>query len=271
MKKMVLNILIVAGILYTLILVSVYFFQGRLVYFPTADIHQTPQSIGLKYEEIVLTTSDNVRLSAWYIPSASPKAVVLFCHGNAGNISHRLDTIRIFHDIGLDVLIFDYRGYGKSEGRPSERGTYLDVQSAWNYLTENRKIAAETIVLFGRSLGSAVAAEAALVNKPGALIVESGFTSVPDIGKRHFPFIPVKSVSRFHYATIEKVGLIRVPKLFIHSPADEIIPFSHGKRLYEYAVPPKGFLQIEGDHNSGFLVSGSTYVDGLDRFITKYF
>jgi fermentation-respiration switch protein FrsA (DUF1100 family) len=256
---------------YVIALFFVFIFQNKMVYFPTRELYRTPNSIGLDYDEVRLITADGLNLSAWYIPANSARGTVLFCHGNAGNISHRLDSIRIFHTLGLDVLIFDYRGYGQSDGNPSEKGTYLDAQSALDYLVQIRDIPPHKIILFGRSLGGAVAAEIALRNNAGALIVESAFTSVPDLGTRYFPFFPVRYISRFHYSTIDKVDKICIPKLFIHSRDDDLIPYHHGKALYEKAALPKAFLEIQGDHNEGFLLSGDVYIEGLDNFLSKYY
>lgn len=258
-------------LIYITIAGTVYLSQRGMIFSPTREVTETPAYIRLKFEEIVLKTKDNIGISAWYIPAQEERAVVLFCHGNAGNNSHRLDSIRLFHDLNLSILIFDYRGYGKSEGSPEEEGTYLDAEAALDYLVNSRHVHPEKIVVFGRSLGGAVAAEIALRHKVGALIIESGFTSVPAIGREYYPFLPVKLLSRYSYATIDKVNKINAPKLFIHSPNDEIIPFQHGKSLYEKASPPKEFLEISGDHNNGFRISGSFYTDGLDRFISKYF
>lgn len=255
---------------YLILIGFVYVKQGSMVYYPSREITETPGTIGLNFEEIILRTKDGINISAWHIPARHERGVVLFCHGNAGNISHRLDSIRIFHDLNLAVFIFDYRGYGKSKGLPTEKGTYLDAESAWYYLVNVRHFQPEKIILFGRSLGSAVAAEIALRHKAGAIIIESGFTSIPDLGSKFFPYLPLRLISRFHYSTVDKVSKIDIPKLFIHSPQDEMIPFEHGVTLFEKAKEPKEFLQITGSHNEGFLISGRTYIDGLNRFISKY-
>jgi fermentation-respiration switch protein FrsA (DUF1100 family) len=255
---------------YALLIVLAYVRQDAMLYYPSREITNTPRDIGLDFEEVTLRTEDGAALSAWYIPARDGRGVVLFCHGNAGNISHRLDSIRIFHDLNLGVLIFDYRGYGRSGGSPTEQGTYHDAESAWEYLVRQRHTQPGKIILFGRSLGSAVAAEIALRRTAGALIIESGFTSVADLGRKYFPYLPVKLIARYRYATIDKVGRIKIPKLFVHSPHDEIVPFGHGEALFERAAEPREFLRIAGGHNEGFLVSGREYIDGLNRFISKY-
>lgn len=270
LKRMIKILLIGFLSAYLFILAVVYVRQGKMLYYPLKEIGQTPQDIGLDYQDLQLMTKDGILISAWYVPARDRKGALLFCHGNAGNISHRLDSIRIFHDLHLDVLIFDYRGYGKSEGSPSEEGTYRDAEAGLNYLVNALKVPPEKIVLFGRSLGSAVAAELASRHKAGALIIESGFTSVPDLGAHYFPYLPVRALARYRYATIEKIDRISSPKLFIHSPDDEVIPFEHGSALYEKAGEPKEFLRLKGGHNEGFLISGSLYIDGLHSFLAKY-
>lgn len=264
--------LIIVGLVlsYVLHIAYVYARQGRMLYVPSREMEATPLTVGLPYQELTVQTKDGVNISAWYIPSANARGVVLFCHGNAGNMSHRLDSIRIFHTLGLNVLIFDYRGYGKSEGSPDEEGTYRDAEAAWDYLVNVTGVKPEKIVLFGRSLGSAIAAETALRRQGGALIMESGFTSVPDLGKKLFPHLPVRLISRYRYATINKVGRIKIPKLFIHSPEDEIIPYDQGLKLFEKASEPKEFLAIAGGHNEGFLLSGEVYRDGLRSFLARH-
>lgn len=242
-----------------------------MLYYPTKQIEQTPAAIGLLFDEVTFKTADGIAISAWYIPAPDARAVLLFCHGNGGNISHRLDSIRIFHDLGLSVLIFDYRGYGKSNGEPTEKGTYLDAEAAWNFLVTGKGVDPTRMVIFGRSLGSAVAAELATKKKAGALIIESGFTSIPDLGRKYYPYLPVSLMTRFHYATIDKVSGLGLPKLFIHSPGDEVIPYDQGQKLFARAAEPKEFLKLRGDNNEGFLQSGELYINGLNQFISKYF
>jgi len=268
-KRMVYTILIGLALGYLLLVILVYIRQGSLVYYPTKEIEATPASIGLEYEEITFKTKDNINISAWYVPAKNERGTLLFCHGNAGNISHRLDSIRIFHDLGLSVFIFDYRGYGKSSGSPSEKGTYLDAESAWDYLVNIKKVQPKKIILFGRSLGSAVAAELALRRKAAGIIIESGFKSIPALGAKFYPYLPVRLISRFKYDTLNKVDKIDIPKLFIYSPQDEIIPYEQGATLFEKAKEPKEFLQVTGRHNDGFLTSGRIYIDGLNRFVSK--
>lgn len=272
-RVMRLALLIPAGLVlgYLALLAYVYVKQTGMLYLPSEEIEATPRDIGLDYKELTLITEDGVEIAAWHVPAEQSRGVLLFCHGNAGNISHRLDSIRIFHDLGLDVFIFDYRGYGKSRGSPDEEGTYRDAEAARDYLVTDLRVNPEKIVLFGRSLGGAVAAEIALRRRAGALIIESGFTSVPDLGKKFFPYLPVALLSRFNYSSIDKVGNVKIPKLFIHSPGDEIVPYDQGVKLFEKAQEPKEFLSISGGHNEGFLASGRTYKDGLEAFLTKYF
>lgn len=271
LKRMLTTLIIGLGLGYIGLVAFVYVRQPKMLYFPNRDIEQTPAAIGLLFDEVRLRTVDGLTISAWHIPAPDARAVLLFCHGNAGNISHRLDSIKIFHDLGLSVLIFDYRGYGRSEGEPTENGTYLDAEAAWDFLVKDKKIDPLRIVIFGRSLGSAVAAELAMRKKAGALIIESGFSSIPDIGRKYYPHMPVSLITRFHYATVDKVSRLALPKLIIHSPEDEVIPYEQGRRLFERAAEPKEFLQIRGSHNEGFLLSGLFYINGLEQFILKYF
>lgn len=270
-KRMLITVVMGLALGYLGLIAFVYIRQPNMLYFPTKEIEQTPTALGLSFEEVRFKTSDGLTIAAWHIPAPDMRASLIFCHGNAGNISHRLDSIRIFHDLGLSVLIFDYRGYGRSEGTPTEKGTYLDAEAAWNYLVKEKGIDPASIIIFGRSLGSAVAAELAMKRKAGALIIESGFTSIPDLGRKYYPYMPVSLITRFHYATIDKVSSLALPKLFIHSPEDETIPYDQGMRLFERAAEPKEFLKLRGDHNEGFLLSGELYINGLQQFISRYF
>ena len=259
--------LVAAG--YAVICVLAYLFQARLVYFPERSLAATPRAAGMEFEELYLESSDGVRLHAWYVPAPDDRFTVLFCHGNAGNISHRLESIRIFHDLGLSVLIFDYRGFGQSEGRPSEAGTYNDADAAYRYLIDQKRVDPSRVIVFGRSLGAAVAIELASRVESGALIAESAFTSMADVAKRAYPILPVSLLLRIRYDCVSRIGGIKAPKLFIHSRGDELVPYELGRKLYDAAHAPKTFLGIEGDHNAGFALSGRPYIDGLRHFIEE--
>ncbi len=247
-----------------------FIFQSHYVYYPERVLLANPGSIRLDFKSISFETADGVKLFGWFIPSESARGVILFCHGNAGNISHRLDSIQIFHRLGLDVFIFDYRGYGQSEGKPTEHGTYKDAEAAWRYLTEEREVNPNEIIVFGRSLGGTVASWLAQSHTPRALILESTFTSLLDIAATLYPYLPVRLLLHFEYNTAEYLGRVNCPVLIIHSRNDEIMPFSHGWRLFEMAKEPKKFLEISGTHNEGFITSGKHYEEGLNAFILEY-
>jgi len=247
-----------------------FIFQSHYVYYPERVLLANPGSIRLDFKSISFETADGVKLFGWFIPSESARGVILFCHGNAGNISHRLDSIQIFHRLGLDVFIFDYRGYGQSEGKPTEHGTYKDAEAAWRYLTEEREVNPNEIIIFGRSLGGTVASWLAQSHTPRALILESTFTSLLDIAATLYPYLPVRLLLHFEYNTAEYLGRVNCPVLIIHSRDDEIMPFSHGWRLFEMAKEPKKFLEISGTHNEGFITSGKHYEEGLNAFILEY-
>tara|TARA_R110002072_G_scaffold223678_1_gene380710 strand:- start:4199 stop:5062 length:864 start_codon:yes stop_codon:yes gene_type:complete len=257
---------------WVLLAILIYFFQPKLIFFPQNELEATPALISLQYEDLSLSTTDDEVLNAWWIPHSEAKATLIFLHGNAGNIAHRLDSINIFHQLGLSVLIIDYRGYGKSTGEPSEQGTYIDAETAWRYLTQEKKIEKDKIIIFGRSLGGGVATWLAEQYTPAGLIVESSFTSIADMGKHYYPYLPTSLLARIKYPSIDRVANIKSPTLFIHSQQDEVISYKYGKQLFNEALKetttPKSFLDITGGHNEGFLISGEQYIDGLGRFIT---
>jgi len=267
MKIAIILSLIVAGGLLVWFLIRKL--ERSHMYYPRSEIEASPSEIGLAYQDIFLTTSDGVRIHGWWIPADTSRSTILFCHGNAGNISHRLASILIFHQLGLNVFIFDYRGYGKSTGSPSEKGTYRDAAAAYDYLRKKRGIIPGKIIIFGRSLGGAVAVELAGEKEAGGLICESAFTSAVDMGKNIFPFLPADLLVFDKYDSISRVGRLSLPKLFIHSREDNLIPFEHGERLYRAASPPKDFLEIRGDHNEGFLISEEIYRKTIDNFLTR--
>jgi len=270
-KKMVWQIFIILAGAYLLLAVLLFLFQGSLVYHPTRHLLASPEqhATPMDYEDVSLTTSDGVKLHGWFVPSDPPRGTVLMFHGNGGNISHRLETIAIFHDLGYNAMIIDYRGYGRSEGSPGEEGTYRDAEAAWAYLTRTRKIDPDEIVLFGRSLGAAVAAWLAVEKHSAGLILESAFTSVPDRGAEMYKFLPVRLLARIKYDTLGRIDKLRCGLLVIHSRDDEIIPYHHGLKIFETAKEPKQFQEISGGHNDGFLTSGSVYIGTLAKFLSE--
>lgn len=262
------KILVLAGLGYALVTGLIFVTQDRLIYMPTSQVTSTPERIGLAYEDVERVTEDGVRLHGWFLPGpeGGDVPVLLFLHGNAGNIGHRLHSLQQFHELGLAVLIIDYRGYGRSAGRPSEAGTYADARAAWRYLTEDRAIPPEAIVVFGRSLGAAVAAELATGVQPGAVILESAFTSAADLGARHYPWLPVRALLRHEYDVLGRIDAIGAPILLAHSREDEIVPFAHARTLHAAAGDAR-MLEMEGGHNDAFLATGDAYIEGLRAFL----
>jgi fermentation-respiration switch protein FrsA (DUF1100 family) len=250
------------------VLIFVYIFQSRLVFFPDRNMAGNPGDVGLDFEEVWLQ-SGGKRIHGWFVPARAPRGTLLYFHGNAGNISHRLESIKQLHDLQLSVFIFDYRGYGQSEGRASERATYQDSRAAWDYLVGERGIGRDQIVLYGRSLGGAVAIELAEEVDPLALILVSCFTSAVDMGTKVYPLLPIRLVRRIHYNSLKRIGGVPAPKLFIHSIDDEVVPFGMGKRLYNRAPRPRQFLKIRGGHNECTIVSAPLYLQTIDSFLTS--
>jgi len=247
-----------------------YLQQPSMIFFPYRELATTPVEWGLEYDDVSLKAQDGTRLHGWYIPRQGSDQVLLFFHGNAGNISHRGESVAIFHRLGLNVFIFDYRGYGHSQGKPSEAGFYEDARAAWHYLTVTRGIDEADIIIFGRSLGAAVAGKLASEVQPRALILESAFSSARDIAKTIFPILSYITILRFKFDTADYIRGVTSPLLVVHSPEDEIIPFQLGEKVYQAANQPKRFVAIEGDHNTGFLHSQPAYERALGEFISSH-
>jgi len=244
-----------------------YFMQPSMIFYPSRELVASPADWHLQYEDVSFRSRDGITLHGWYIPNQASKRVVLFFHGNAGNMSHRGESVAIFHRLGLNVFIFDYRGYGRSQGKPSEKGLYLDAAGAWDYLTKTRGIAGENIILFGRSIGGVVATHLASEVSPAALIVESAFSSARDVARSAFPILSRLTLIRYDFNAASDIKGVRCPVLILHSPDDEILPYSLGEKLYRAANEPKEFVRLRGDHNSGFLQSQPEYERRLDTFI----
>lgn len=249
-----------------------FLFQDSMAYYPQIgrEIYTTPREHGLDYEPLSLATPDGERLDAWFVPASQSRGVVLFLHGNAGNLSHRMDSIVMFHRLGYSMLIFDYRGYGRSTGKPSEAGLYQDAQAAWDHLTRQRGIPPGHIVLFGESLGGAMAAWLAAREKPGALVLSSVLVSAPALAADLYPWLPARWLVRMRYDTGSALAEVRCPVLVAHSPGDEIIPFRHGRLLFEAAAEPKVFLPLAGGHNDGFIFMREEWVDALAGFLNRH-
>jgi len=247
------------------------YFEKKGIYYPSKEIILSPADVGLKHEDIFFTTDDNLRLNGWFVPSGQSRGTLLFCHGNAGNISHRVEIIKIFNQLNLNVFIFDYRGYGRSQGVPTEQGLYKDAQAAFQYLLSRGDVDQGTIIIYGKSIGANVAIKLASMVKAAALISESGFTSAYDMGRRLFPYLPIKWIITVKFDAQSTIKNIAIPKLIIHSEDDEIIPFTMGKKLFEVAASPKELYQMQGTHNEAIFTSGQEYSRRLDSFLSKYF
>lgn len=270
--RILLIFIALAIVLYSGFSLMLYLLQDRLVFLPNMpgrELDATPQVIGLDYEDSWIDTADGERLHGWYIPADDARGTVLFFHGNAGNISHRMESILIFNRLRLNVLIVDYRGYGQSSGKPGEEGTYRDAEAAWDYLVEQRRLPPERIVIFGRSLGGGVGAWLASQAgvEPAGVIIESCFSSGVDMGRRLYPMLPVRLITRINYPVREYISGVRAPVLVVHSRDDEIIPFDMGQTIYQAATEPKSFFEMGGDHNAGFWISRERYVPALDDFL----
>ena len=264
------SILGVFVLFYAAFVLLIYIFQSHFIFFPEKNLNQNPTDVGLDFEDVNFTSSDGVKLHGWFISVKNSIGVLLFCHGNAGNISHRLESIQTFTRLGLNVFIFDYRGYGQSQGKMTESGSYLDVTAAWNYLIKTKNLDPQNMVIFGRSLGGSIATWLAQNNNQAALIIESTFTSTRDMAVKHYPFLPVRLLLKFDFQTINYIQKVKSPILIIHSENDEIVPISQGQKLFVTAKEPKEFLKIQGGHNDGFFVSEPEYSQKLNLFVKKY-
>ena len=244
--------------------------EKKIVYHPIKypGGHWEPEKYGLQVEDVYFNSADGVKLHGWFIPAKKPIATLLWYHGNAGNLSHRLDNILELVPLNLNIFIFDYRGYGRSEGNPDEKGLYQDSQAAYDFLRLKKQIDPDELILFGRSLGGACAIKIALNNKAAGLIVESAFTSVNDMADKMFSFFPLKFLLRSHFNSLETISLVNMPKMFIHGTDDRLIPFSMGRNLFGASNEPKIFYGIEGaGHNDTYSVGGQKYFESIRRFV----
>jgi len=244
--------------------------QADMVFYPLPEIRDAPSNWGIDYENVNFDTLDkSAKLHGWFVPKTGARKTVLFFHGNAGNISQRIESIKIFHDAGVNVFIIDYRGYGMSTGKPSEEGLYDDARSAWQYLTQTKGISASHIVIFGRSLGGVVATQLASEVSAAGLIVESSFSSARDVARHLMPFLSKLVYLRYSFDAETAIRKVKSPLLVLHSPADDIIPFKLGRKVYDAGNNPKTFYEMTGDHNTGFQDSQPGYQQVLEKFLSS--
>ena len=244
--------------------------EPGMIYYPARAIDGTPAQRGWKFDDVWLTASDGVRINGWFVPAeGNEQLTVLFFHGNAANISHRFEKLAILRELGANVFILDYRGYGRSDGTPDEPGTYRDAQAAYEFLTRERKIEPRAVVVYGESLGSAVGVDLASKAPVGGVVIEEAFTSVADVGQRMFPFLPVRWLVRNKYDTLSKIDRIHAPLLLLHSRDDEYFALRHAERLLAAAHEPKQLVELLGGHNDAFLVSELIYREALKQFVAR--
>jgi fermentation-respiration switch protein FrsA (DUF1100 family) len=252
------------------ILALVWTMQRRLMYFPSGGV-PTPSEIGLTdVEPVTFQTTDGLGLSGWFLAASgpSPRVTVLVFNGNAGNRSHRGPLAAAFHRHRLQVLLFDYRGYGGNPGAPTENGLAADSRAARAYLAGRRDVDSSRIVYFGESLGTAVAINLAVEHPPAALVLRSPLTSMADVGQHHYPFLPVRLLLRDRFAAIDQIRLIRVPLLVVAGGHDRIVPIENSRRLYDAAVAPKTLLVLpDADHNDYELLAGDEMIQAVVRFL----
>ena len=267
------RVTLAAGFILGLLVVVLVFWsqlEKRYIFFPTAEIEQTPNQAGLAYEDVFFTADDGLQLHGWYVPGRGDVTWLWF-HGNGGNISHRVEEVMLFHQrLGVNQFIFDYRGYGRSAGKPTEKGTYRDSRAALAYLQSRSDVAPEKIVYFGRSLGSAVALELAVSQEPLALVLVAPFSSVEDMARVTFPFLPFHFLVRNRYDSMSRIQQIHRPVLILHGGLDQTVPLSQGKRLFEAANQPKRFqLLPNAAHNDTYSAGGNAYWDTLEEFLAS--
>lgn len=242
-------------------------FERQVIFYPEKKIEFLPAAAGLEHKDVFFRSTDNVKLHGWFIPVGSSRCTILFCHGNAGNVGDRLEKLKFFHGLGCSTFIFDYRGYGKSAGSPSEKGLYRDAQAAYDYLVA-QAIPKLKIIGFGESLGGAVIIDLASRNELKAVMLEGTFSCAKDMAQVMYPYLP-HWLFWTRWDSLTKIKSVIVPKLFFHSPEDEVVPYRLGRKLFEFAPEPKEFIELRGNHNDSFLVSAALIKEKSAQFLKR--
>lgn len=236
---------------YLLILLMMIWLENSLIFFPSKYPAGQWTPPGLEFEDADFTAADGTKLHGWYLPAENPQAVILFCHGNAGNVTHRDDVLLdLPRHVNASLLVFDYRGYGKSEGSPNEAGVLADARAARAWLAKRSGVTERDIVLWGESIGGAVAVDLAAEDGARGLILENAFTSLPDVAAHHYPWLPVRWLMRGQLNSLGKISRYHGPLLMVHADSDSVVPHAFGQRLFAAANEPKRFItQPNADHN----------------------
>jgi fermentation-respiration switch protein FrsA (DUF1100 family) len=243
--------------------------ESHAVFYPSVHIQATPAAVGVPYEEVTIPTVDGIRLNAWFVRSSTvSRAVVIYCHGNGGNIGDRIDWMKAFYDMGLNVLLFDYRGYGRSTGRPTEEGVYQDAVTVYDYLVRRPDVDRSLIAAYGESLGGAVAVDMAVKRPLAGLVIDGSFTSAQDMADLLYPGLPTWFMT-CRFDSVTKVRRLTIPKLFFHNRDDTIIPFAVGKRLFDAAAEPKLLVPLPGEHGSGLFSDPERYKHAFQSFMAS--
>ncbi|HEU5049662.1 MAG TPA: alpha/beta fold hydrolase [Gemmatimonadales bacterium] len=276
MRQFAIAALVVAAVVWIGVAALLKASERSLIYVPgDREVPEPHPSFALRHRSIEFLTADSVLLHAWIIPAAPAASAppadfwLLIAHGNYGSIGfgERPEFYAAARDIGLNLLAFDYRGFGRSGGRPGEEGLYRDAEAAYRYLTDSLQVPPRRIVLFGHSLGTGVATELATRVPSAALVLEAAYTSIPDIGQAAYPWLPVKLLAGERFETIDRIGRVTVPKLLLHSPEDEIVPYEHGRRVYEAASGEKRFVTVRGGHAGAFSEDRETYFGAISELL----
>ncbi len=246
--------------------VLLLFTEERNLFHPDKETSLSPLHIGVEYEDLYFQTEDNETINGWLIPAKGAKITILFCQGNSGNLSDQLRRVKFFHDAGVNLFIFDYRGFGNSSGKPNEIGLYKDARGAYDFLITRKGIEKTKIAVYGKSLGAPIAADLCLHRKLAALILEASFPSLKTYVSDMCTFLPTEWLVSEKFDTLSKVQKIHIPKLFLHGMDDEIIPFPEGRLLYNKAALPKEFVSYPGSHDDDMFVTSDAYRDRLNKF-----